>query len=300
MPTEPRFKNPLTGEREDSIRTQFVNFFKELSDSKPIHFYGCVVDGAIFSMNFELSWFPSKFTQLDGNTRSSWWSALNPDYIEGYSRQLIDEKVDILVDLINSLPSKYSKSVRIYISQNLGISKNSGVDFGYQYISATGHASEWIPKTTTSTTDRSPSYIDVNLGAENLNFEISKLRYAVLLSLSMERVLDGFYNTRDFNLIIKEDNSEQSDPNYIAIFNSRHLTQFFPIYSNDGAPVSTRIGYSKVNLVGPYSDFLLSSRLSSRWECTGNFIPLWVSSSTPTIKYLEYYKDFITPEWKSA
>ncbi|KKM87871.1 hypothetical protein LCGC14_1264530 [marine sediment metagenome] len=301
--TEGRVNDPLAqvpGTRLASIRIQFSNFFKSLQSSATINFNGLVIDGGVFSLNFELSEFTSKHTQLNYNTRPDWWSAFNIDYIEEKNKEIIDQKVDLLVDLIRNLPPQYSKSVRIFIAQNLGTEIATGMDLGYQYLSATTGASDWIPKTPSATgTIQAPSYIDINLASINA-WELTKLRYAVLLSLSTERAADGFYNVRDFNFIIKEAGSDFNDLNYIAIFNSERLTQFFPIYSVLGAPSTVRIGRTKVILSGPYGGALLSDGLSSEWSNLNQFIPLWVSTSNPLIRNFEYYKDFITPGWRGT
>ncbi|KKK81317.1 hypothetical protein LCGC14_2814660, partial [marine sediment metagenome] len=293
---EARVHEPLSETRPDSIRTQFINYFKEAKNSGTIYFYGLVIDNTVFSLNFELSEFASKFTQLDGNNRPDWWSAFDMDYIENHNKQIIDARADILLDLITDLPLHYNTRVRIFITQNFGVSKTSGVDFGYQYISSTSQAGEWIPRANVPQAHK-PAYIDIDLSSGNQAWELAKLRYVVLLSLSTERASQnggGFYNVRDFNLIIKKEGSYFNDPNYLAIFNSQFLTQIFPIHSVAGTPSTTRRSYSQVSLVGPYGDFFLSDNLVRKWTESSNFIPLWVSSHIPMINNFDYYRDFTT------
>ncbi len=293
--TETRANDPLSGRREDSIRTQFLNFFKNQKSSGTITFWGLVIDNAVLSLNFQLSEFDSKFTHLDGNNKPTWWSAFDANYIESHNSKIINDRVNILLDLIGNLPSRYNKKVRLFITQNIGVSKTSGIDFGYQYISSKPGASEWIPRPNSPFGPYIPAYIDIDLGGGNQAWELSKLRYAVLLSLSAEKNAQrlGFYNPRDFSLIIKEEGSVFTDAGYLAIFNGQYLTQFSPMHSVAGVPSTTRISYSQVVLTGPYGDFLLSNDLSNRWTISSNFIPLWVSGTTPKIKDFGYYTDFI-------
>jgi len=242
-----------------------------------------------------LTEFVSKFTHLGGSNKPDWWSAFDNNYIESHNTEIIDKRVDILLDLIRNLPTHYNKKVRIYVTQNIGISKTSGNDFGYQYISSRPGSSEWIPRPDSPFGPYKPAYIDIDLTSRNQGWELSKLRYSVLLSLSTEKNAQALdlYNPRDFSLIIKKEGSLFNDANYIAIFNGQYLTQFFPMYSLAGVPSTARIRYSQVTLTGPYGDFLLSNDLSNRWTESSNFIPLWVSTTTPKISDFGYYTDFI-------
>jgi len=299
----------VTGvEDEATLRVQFLDFFRNPSISTTlIYFYSSIVDGEVFNLKFGKNDFNGKLTQMNGNPAAAWWSALDIDYIEQYNKKIIDKRVEVLKDLIESQASVQggSKKVRIFIGQNLGISSDLSTDYGYQYIEATKDASEWIPQTSSMRSRiTGPSYVDISFeDGVDQQWEMTKLRYLVLLSLATEEEFtsgsgtnrESGYNYRDFIFIIKKADSTVDDKNYMAYFNHKYIRSSETIlpHSNEGAPSSNRRSFRKIDLTGPYAQMYWSHKFSSRWIEHNSFIPMWVSQRSIRLNLFDDYRNFI-------
>ncbi|MFW9969076.1 MAG: hypothetical protein ACFFDF_02670 [Candidatus Odinarchaeota archaeon] len=305
--TDIKVKNMETGVKDmKNLRVQFLDFFRDPTISTElIKFYGSIVDGKLFSLKFSKNDFGGKFTQMNGNTDSNWWSAFDIDYIEQYNKEIIDKRVEILKDLIVSQAKVQagSKKVRIFIGQNIGIFE--GTDYGYQYIEATKDAIDWIPKTSLMLSTRTgPSYVDISFenGADQ-QWEITKLRYLVLLSLAIEQEFEQGsgvnrkvgQNFRDFIFVIKKADATVEDQNYIAYFNHKYIRSSETIlpYSNDISLSISRRSFRRIELTGPYTHMFWSNRFASRWVEHSTFIPIWTTQRPIRLNIFSDYEQFI-------
>ena len=302
-----RVSNMLEREKiEYNIRSQFIEFFRDPTIStSTITFYGCVVDGKLFTFKFDKNEFYGKVTQMNANTDGYLWSAFDKDYIQEYNKEIIDKRVEILKDLIESQTNILggSKKVRIFIGQNLGTFQ--GTDYGYQYLESKIEGPDWVPKTKLmSSSDFGPSYVDISFeDGVDQRWEMVKLRYLVLLSLATgQEIATGTKDTRvsgnnyrDFIFIIKKADVTIADQNYIAYFNHKYIRSSKMIlpYSVAGAPSETNTAFTRIVLEGPYAQMYWSGEFSSRWAEHNSFIPLWTAARPVRLNLFDEYANFI-------
>ncbi len=279
----------LGGKIKDNLRLQLNRGFQDLTSSTiELYFYGCIVDGEIFKLTIDKEKFSDKFTRISRSHLD--WSYYDTAFREQYNKRIIDERVDILKDLIESQPAG-SRKVRIFITQNLGQSQDLSIDYGYQYITTTTSDQTWLPRS-------GEAFVDINLEDSSNPYgkisEITKLRYLVLLSLSFERELRAdntrpvSFSYQDFMFIIKKAGATIIDSNYIAYFNHKYIRSSSTILPNSNAFLSTYRGreFTQVVLTGPYTNL---GRLPSRWVDISNFLPI----RTTEIASFSYFQDFL-------
>ena len=280
-----------------SLRQQMSNDLDYIN----IEFLGAVVNGQIFNLRISKDKFAGKYSYLDGNNQQWMWTAFDTNFITTYNEEYIKSKAEILTDIINDQKNpdgSKNPHVRVFICQNLGVTKDLSQDYGYQYLLPSGSkdSRNWIPRTTSYGYE--VSYIDIDLrNGADLEWQQIKLRYLAMLSLSIEED-PRYLGNKHLSFIMKKWNPDIQasidDPNSICVFNHKFIAKFQPLFSRDGAPeVQQSVRYQKITLTGSYEDVSWHSDWSTRWANNQKFIPIWASSRKINLILFDHYHNFI-------